>query len=338
MAKPKPRMFSGIQPSGELHIGNYLGAVKNWVALQHQYDAFFCIVDLHAITQPFEPEEMPQQIFDLALGLLAAGLDPSKCTIFVQSDVPEHSELAWVFTTVTPLGELKRMTQFKDKSSRQESVLAGILNYPILQAADILLYHAEAVPVGEDQVQHIELTRQIANKWNGRFGEYFPEPQAVVGKVRRVLGLDGQAKMSKSIGNTIGVLESPDEIWEKLRPAITDPQRKRRNDPGNPNVCNLFALHRHFSSEEDIAWADEGCRTAGIGCIECKRRLSENIIEELRPIRERALELQQRPEYVIEVLRSGAERASAVAVDTISEVRRRMGLHSATAPAKSEVE
>ncbi len=336
MAKPKPRMFSGIQPSGGLHIGNYLGAVRNWVSLQDQYDAFFCIVDLHAITQPFEPEEMPQQIFDLALGLLAAGLDPNKCTIFVQSDVPEHSELAWVFTTVTPVGQLERMTQFKDKSSRQESVLAGILNYPILQAADILLYHAEAVPVGEDQVQHIELTREIARKWNLRFGEYFPEPQALVGKVRRVLGLDGQAKMSKSIGNTIGILESPDDIWEKLRPAITDPQRKRRNDPGNPNVCNLFALHRHFSSEEDIAWADEGCRTAGIGCIECKRRLSENIVETLRPIRERALELQQRPEYVIEVLRSGAERARAVAVDTMSEVRRRMGLGPVDEPVSAE--
>jgi tryptophanyl-tRNA synthetase len=336
MAKPKPRMFSGIQPSGELHIGNYLGAVRNWVALQDQYEAFFCIVDLHAITQPFEPEEMPQQ--NLALGLLAAGLDPSKCTIFVQSDVSEHSELAWVFTTVTPLGDLERMTQFKDKSSRQESVLAGILNYPILQAADILLYHAEAVPVGEDQVQHIELTREIARKWNGRFGEYFPEPQAVVGKVRRVLGLDGQAKMSKSIGNTIGVLESPDEIWEKLRPAITDPQRQRRNDPGNPNVCNLFTLHRHFSSEQDIAWADEGCRTAGIGCIECKRRLSENIVEALRPIRERAEQLMTQPEYVVEVLRSGAEHARAVAADTMNEVRRRMGLISATQPAKTEVE
>lgn len=338
MAKPKPRAFSGIQPSGELHIGNYLGAVKNWVALQDEYEAFFCIVDLHAITQPFEPEEMPQQIFDLALGLLAAGLDPDKCTIFVQSDVPEHSELAWVFTTVTPLGELERMTQYKDKSSRLESVLAGILNYPILQAADILLYHAEAVPVGEDQVQHIELTREIARKWNAKFGEYFPEPQALVGKVRRVLGLDGQAKMSKSLDNTIALLDSPEEIWEKLRPAITDPQRKRRSDPGNPNVCNLFTLHRAFSSDEDIAWADEGCRTAGIGCIECKRRLSENVVAALRPIRERAEDLMARPEYVVEVLRSGAEHARSIAADTMDEVRRRMGLRPATGPAKTEAD
>jgi tryptophanyl-tRNA synthetase len=336
MTDPKPRIFSGIQPSGELHIGNYLGAVKQWVALQDDYDCFFCIVDLHAITQPFEPEELPRQIYDMALTLVAAGLDPERCTIFVQSDVPEHSELAWVFTTVTPLGELERMTQFKDKSARQESVLAGLLNYPILQAADILLYHAVGVPVGEDQVQHIELTREIARKWNGRYGEYFPEPTAIVGKVRRVIGLDGQTKMSKSIGNTIGVLESEDEIWEKIRVALTDPARKRRADPGNPNVCNIFSLHRHFSSDEDIAWAEQGCRSAGIGCIDCKRRLTDNIVEALRPIRERAMQLKRQPDYVADVLRSGAERARSVGSDTMAEVRRRMGLFPATVPPEAE--
>jgi tryptophanyl-tRNA synthetase len=328
MSIVKPRAFSGIQPSGELHIGNYLGAVKNWVEMQEEYDLFVCIVDLHAITQPFEPGDLPRRIFDMALTLLAAGIDPARCTLFVQSDVPEHSELAWVFMTVTPLGDLERMTQYKDKSSRQESVLAGLLNYPVLQAADILLYHAVAVPVGEDQVQHIELTREIARKWNGRYGEYFPEPQAVVGKVRRVLGLDGQAKMSKSLGNTIGLLEAEDEIWSKIRVALTDPQRKTRKDPGNPNVCNIFSLHRHISSEADVAWAEAGCRTAGIGCIDCKRRLTENMVEALRPIRRRALELKADPGFVLDVLGDGARRSREIAAATMGEVRSRMGLRA----------
>jgi tryptophanyl-tRNA synthetase len=336
MSKTKPRAFSGIQPSGELHIGNYLGAVRNWVAMQHEYDLFIGIVDLHAITQPFEPDEMPRRIFDMALTLIAAGLDPDKCTIFVQSDVAEHSELAWIFTTVTPLGELERMTQYKDKAARQESVLAGLLNYPVLQAADILLYHAVAVPVGEDQVQHIELTREIARKWNARFGEYFPEPQALVGRVRRVLGLDGQAKMSKSLGNTIDLLESPDEIWGKIRVALTDPQRKTRKDPGNPNVCNVFSLHQHFSSEEDIAWADQGCRTAGIGCVDCKRRLTANIVDELRPVRERAAELKENPGLVLDTLAAGAERCRRIASETMAEVRKRMGLRLPVVPAEVE--
>jgi tryptophanyl-tRNA synthetase len=338
MADKKKIVFSGIQPSGELHIGNYLGAVMNWVELQEKYECFFSIVDLHAITQPYDLAEMPSRVYDMALTLIAAGLDPEKCTIFVQSQVPEHAELAWVFNTVTPLGELERMTQYKDKSVRQESVLAGLLNYPVLQAADILLYHADAVPVGEDQVQHVELTREIARKWNARYGEYFPEPQALVGKVRRVLGLDGQAKMSKSLGNTVGLLESPVEVWEKIRIGLTDPARKRRDDPGNPDVCNIFSLHRHFSSDEDVAWADAGCRSAGIGCVECKRRLADNVIERLRPIRERAAELKQNPEYVIEVLGAGARYCREIAGRTMTEVRKRMGLVPTAAVRPAEVD
>ncbi len=336
MSRNKPRAFSGIQPSGELHIGNYLGAVKNWVVMQQDYDLFVCIVDLHAITQPFEPSELPKRVYDMALTLMASGLEPDRCTLFVQSHVPEHSELSWIFTSITPLGELERMTQYKDKSSRQESVLAGLLNYPVLQAADILLYHAVAVPVGEDQIQHIELTREIARKWNARFGEYFPEPEALVGPVRRVLGLDGQAKMSKSLGNTVGLLDSPDEIWEKVRVGLTDPARKTRKDPGNPNVCNIFSLHRHFSPPDDIAWADEGCRTAGIGCIDCKRRLTDNLIEELRPIRERAAAL--KPEHVAAALAAGAERSRAIAGATMAEVRRRMGLTPAGRPVETPLD
>ncbi|KPK79963.1 MAG: tryptophanyl-tRNA synthetase [Gemmatimonas sp. SM23_52] len=338
MSEAKPRVFSGIQPSGEPHIGNYLGAIKNWVPLQDKYECFFCIVDLHAITQAFEPAELPGNVFDVAIVLMAAGLDPQKCTIFLQSDVPEHCELAWVFTTVTPLGELERMTQFKDKASRQDSLLAGLLNYPVLQAADILLYHASLVPVGEDQVQHIELTREIARKWNARYGEYFPEPEALVSRVRRVMGLDGQAKMSKSLGNTVGLLESPQETWEKIRVALTDPARVRRTDAGNPNVCNIFSLHRYFSSQAELAWADEGCRTAGIGCIDCKRRLTDNMIAELGPIRERALQLRRQPDQVYEVLAAGASRCREIAAQTMAEVRERMGLAGVVTPAQTKVE
>src|SRR3954466_8746493 len=205
------RIFSGIQPSGSLHIGNYLGAVKNWAELQHKYESFFCIVDYHAITVPYQAADLRARTSEMALSLLAAGVDASRCTLFVQSMVPEHTELAWIFNTLTPLGELERQTQFKEKSQKQESVLAGILNYPVLQAADILLYRADKVPVGEDQVQHLELSRVIARRWNSLFGGgdpgYFPEPKPLLTPTGRIMGLDGQAKMSKSMGNTVGLLE-----------------------------------------------------------------------------------------------------------------------------------
>src|SRR5205807_190320 len=229
--------FSGIQPSGELHLGNYLGAVKNWVRLQHQHPTIVCIVDYHAITVHYDPEQLRVRRRDMALSLLAAGIDPSVATLFVQSDVPEHTELAWIFNTVTPLGELERQTQFKDKSQRMESVNAGLLNYPVLQAADILLYRADRVPVGEDQVQHLELSRVVARRWNNAYSpekDFFPEPQPILTPQRRIMGLDGQTKMSKSMGNTIGLIESPEAIWEKLRPAMTDPARVKRTDPGTP--------------------------------------------------------------------------------------------------------
>jgi tryptophanyl-tRNA synthetase len=321
-------VFSGIQPSGELHIGNYLGAVKNWVPLQEEHECFFCIVDYHAITQDYERDLLSRHTFDMAVGLMAAGLDPERCVLFVQSHVTEHTELAWLFNTVTPLGELERMTQFKDKAQRQESILAGLLNYPVLQAADILLYKGEIVPVGEDQVQHIELTREIARKWNSRYGAYFPEPAAkvVVGQARRILGLDGQSKMSKSLGNTIGILEEPDGIWQLLRPAVTDPARVTKKDPGNPEVCNLYSLHRHFSSQATVDEVAEKCRTAGWGCLDCKRVLADNMVAELAPMRERAAELKSRPDVVHEILAAGAARARAVAVDTLRDVRERMGL------------
>ncbi len=332
------RVFSGIQPSGELHIGNYLGAVKNWVALQDVHECFICIVDYHAITQDYEPQELEARTFDMAVSLIAAGIDPEKCVLFVQSHVPEHAELAWVFMTVTPLGELERMTQFKDKSQRQESVLAGLLNYPVLQAADVLLYKADTVPVGEDQVQHIELMREIARKWNARYGSgFFPEPDAaLVGQARRIVGLDGEAKMSKSLGNTVGILEEPEAIWQRLRPAVTDPARVAKKDPGNPEVCNLYALHQLFSPSATVEEVATQCRSAGWGCLDCKRILADNMAAQLAPIRERAAELKADPGHVHDVLSDGAARARAVARDTMRQVRERMGLlpGTVTVPAK----
>jgi len=321
------RIFSGIQPSGELHIGNYLGAVKNWAELQRSYESFFCIVDYHAITIPYEPEDLRVRTREMMVSLLAAGLDPSKSTIFIQSMVPEHTELAWIFNSVTPLGELERQTQYKDKASRMESVPAGILNYPILQAADILLYRADLVPVGEDQVQHLELSREIARRWNARFGEgFFPEPQAKLTPARRIMGLDGNAKMSKSMGNTVGLLEPPESIWEKLRPAVTDPARVRRTDPGTPEVCNIYHLHRAFSPPDVVSNVETQCRTAGWGCIECKKVLFEHVNTELAPIRARSVEIRARPEIVDQVIGDGAATARRVASGTIREVKERMGL------------
>ena len=337
------RIFSGIQPSGSLHIGNYLGAVKNWVDLQHKYESFFCIVDYHAITVPYEPADLRARTLDMALSLLAAGLDPTKCTLFVQSMVPEHTELAWIFNTLTPLGELERQTQFKDKASREESVPAGLLNYPVLQAADILLYRAELVPVGEDQVQHLELSREIARKWNARFdvpaaaknmlrtGEieqpgFFPEPKALLTPAKRIMGLDGQAKMSKSLGNTIDLLESPESVWEKLRPAVTDPKRVRRSDPGTPEVCNIYHLHKAFSPPATVEHVAVQCRTAGWGCLDCKKVLHESMEKELAPIRTRAKQLAAEPKKVTKTLSAGAEHAKVVARDTMGEVKKKMGL------------
>ena len=322
------RIFSGIQPSGELHIGNYLGAVKNWVALQGEHESLFCIVDYHAITVTYEPEDLRTRRREMAIGLLAAGIDPERAVLFAQSSVPEHTELAWIFNTVTPLGELERQTQFKDKAQRQESVAVGLLTYPVLQAADILLYRADSVPVGEDQLQHLELSREVARRWNARFAphdNYLPEPKALLTPTRRIMGLDGQAKMSKSLGNTVGLLEPSASIWEKLRPAVTDPKRVRRTDPGTPEVCNIYHLHTAFSPPPVVEDVAVNCRTAGWGCIDCKKVLHGSIDQELAPIRERAAGVGTQANRVDEVLMTGAERAGALARETMGEVKARMG-------------
>ena len=323
------RIFSGIQPSGELHIGNYLGAVKNWVALQHKHPSIFCIVDLHAITVDYAPDDLRKRRRDMAVGLLASGIDPNVASLFVQSTVPEHTELTWLFNTVAPLGELERQTQFKEKSQRQESVVAGILTYPVLQAADILIYHADLVPVGEDQVQHLELSRVIARRWNAKFGnghEYFAEPQPMLTPARRIMGLDGQAKMSKSMGNTIGLLETREQVWDKLRPAVTDPARVKKTDPGTPEICNIYHLHKAFSPPSTVDHVATQCRSAGWGCIDCKKVLHENMELELTPIRTRAAEFKANPKVVDDALAAGTAKCSVIARETMREVRTRMGL------------
>jgi len=322
------RVYSGIQPTGELHIGNWLGAVRNWVALQDRYHCIICAVDLHVLTMKFDPELLAERTREMILGLLACGIDPNRSILYVQSHVPEHARLQWFLTNVAAIGELERMTQFKDKSQRLESIPAGLLMYPVLQAADILLYRANKVPVGEDQVQHVELTREIARSWNAQFAAdepYFPEPDALVTKAGRILGLDGEAKMSKSLGNTIGVFESPDEIWEKLRPAKTDPARKTRKDPGTPEICNLYTLHQHFSRAVTVQEVAVNCRTAGWGCLDCKRVLADSMIATLAPIQRRGAELRADPAQVTGAIAAGADRAQAIAKDTMYEVERRMG-------------
>jgi len=322
------RLFSGIQPSGDIHIGNYLGAIRNWVSLIPQYECIYCIVDYHAITVAYEPAQMQERILGAAAVNMACGIDPERCALFVQSHVPQHAELAWVLNSVTPIGDLQRMTQFKEKSKQHEAnVNAGLLNYPVLMAADILLYKGEVVPVGEDQVQHLELAREITRRFNGRFGPVFPEPEERLTAAARIMGLDDPTrKMAKSVGNTIGLLEAPESIWEKIRTGVTDPARVRRDDPGEPTKCNIFSLHQYFSTTEDIERVAQGCRSAGIGCIDCKKILFERMMAVLNPIRERAQTLLADPDQVRGILRRGAEHCRTIAAATMAEVKQAMGL------------
>ena len=320
------RIFSGIQPSGEIHIGNYVGAIRNWARLLDQYDCVYCVVDYHAITIEYEVASFQRRILETATILLACGLTPERCKLFVQSHVPEHMELAWIFNSVTPVGELERMTQFKEKGRQhRDNVNVGLLDYPVLQAADILIYKAGYVPVGEDQIQHVEFSREIARKFNARYGEVFPEPKVLLSTAPRILGTDGQAKMSKSMNNAIGLLDPPEAVWEKLRTAATCEHRQRRSDPGHPEHCNIFTMHQAFSHPDQISFADQGCRTAGIGCIECKKILYQNMMEEIGPVQERVKKLHESPAAIMEALKSGAARCKSIAEEVMDEVRTKMG-------------
>jgi tryptophanyl-tRNA synthetase len=329
----KKRIFSGIQPSGEIHVGNYVGAIRNWVRLQADYECIYCIVDYHAITQPYEPADMQPRIFNAAVALLGAGIDPATTILFVQSQVPEHTELAWVLNSVTSIGALERMTQFKEKSTQHRgSQNVGLLDYPVLQTADILLYKGELVPVGDDQVQHLELAREIGRRFNYLYGDVFPEPQALLTSTPRIMGVDGKTKMSKSLGNTLPVLEAPEVLWEKLRTAVTDENRKRRSDPGEPDICNIFTMHKALSAPEEIEQVATECRRAGIGCVDCKKMLFENLKREIVPYQARARELTAHPEQVWEILDAGTRRASAIAVPVMEETRAAMGMRRDAPP------
>ncbi len=319
------RIFSGIQPSGIVHLGNDLGAIRNYVALQTEFEAIYCIVDYHALTSTHEADVLRQRTREMAAALLALGLDPERCTLFVQSHRPEHTELAWLFATVTPVSWVERTPTYKEKASQQpDDVNHALLTYPILQAADIAIYQADRVPVGKDQAAHLELSREIVRAFNRRYGQTFVEPRAVFTETPTVLGTDGVRKMSKSVGNTIDILGEPDLVRRQVMSMVTDTQRIKRTDPGRPEVCNVCQLQRFFGDDYEDLW--DGERTARTGCVDMKRLLADRIVTRYAPARERYRELMADPAQVDGVLEAGADRLRPRAEATMAAVRERMGL------------
>jgi tryptophanyl-tRNA synthetase len=321
----KPRTFSGIQPSGVVHLGNDLGAIRNFVKLQFEYEAIYCIVDYHALTSTHDGGVLRARTREMAASLLALGLDPERCSLFVQSHRPEVTELAWLLTTVTPVSWLERTPTYKEKKRDQpDDVNHGLLTYPVLQAADIVIYKASLVPVGKDQAAHLELTREIVRSFNNRYGDTFPEPQAVYTEAPTVLGTDGVHKMSKSLGNTIDILAPPEVIRKQVMSMVTDTKRILRTDPGRPEVCNVCQLQPAFGDDYESLW--EGERTARTGCVDMKKLLSDRIIARYAEARETYVDLMAHPERLQEILAAGAERIRPIAEATIDEVRHKMGL------------
>jgi tryptophanyl-tRNA synthetase len=321
----KPRIFSGIQPSGAPHIGNDLGAIRNYVKLQYDYEAIYCIVDYHALTSLHDADRLRRQTREMAAGLLALGLDPERCTLFVQSHRPEVTELAWLLMTVTPVSWLERTPTYKEKKQFQpDDINHGLLTYPVLQAADIVIYKASLVPVGKDQAAHLELSREIVRAFHNRYGETFPEPEAVHTEAPIVLGTDGVRKMSKSLGNTIDIFAAEDVIRKQIMSMVTDTKRILRTDPGRPEVCNVCQLHRSFGDDYETIW--DGERTARTGCVDTKKLLAERILAHYAPARERYAELMGDPVRIDRILEEGAERIRPIAQATMEEVRDKMGL------------
>ena len=318
------RLFTGIQPSGASHLGNYLGAQANYVALQERYESIYGIVDYHALTTVHDGDELRALTHEMVLDMLAVGLDPAKCAIVRQSDLPEHAELCWIFDTVVPVSWLERNPTYKAALAEGKENSAGLLNYPVLQAADIVIYKASVVPVGKDQDAHLELSREIVRAFNRRYGQIFPEPQAVYTDAPVVMGTDGTRKMGKSAGNTIPIFAEPDEIRRLVMSMVTDPQRIKRSDPGRPEVCNVCQLHRFFGG--DYLQIQDGERTARTGCVETKQLLAERIIEFFRPMRERRVTLARDGAVVEETLQAGREKVRPILETTMAEVRAAVGI------------
>ncbi len=328
MGTKSGRVFSGARPTGRQHLGNYLGAIQNYVALQDAYDCVYCIVDLHALTTMETTRDLRDNTREMALDWLAAGIRPDETIMFVQSNVPEVTELHTILSMVTPLGKLTDLPTFKEKIRQQpDNVNYGLVGYPVLMAADIVLYKSDFVPVGIDQAPHIEFTREIVRSFNYRYAtDVLIEPGMKSTEIPKVIGTDGQQKMSKSLNNHIELAASEAETVERVMSMVTDPQRKRRSDPGDPDVCNVFSMHKVFSSAEEVAHVNVECRRAGIGCVECKQLFARNLNAHLAPFRERRAEMARQPEHVWEVLHDGAERARVIARETMRQVRQAVGL------------
>lgn len=326
--KKKGRVFSGARPTGRQHLGNYLGAMRNYVALQEDYECIYCVVDLHALTTLDTTLDLRNNTYEMALDWLAVGIDPDKAIVFVQSHVPQVTELHTILSMVTPLGKLTDLPTFKDKvRENPNNINYGLVGYPVLMAADIALYKADTVPVGVDQQPHIEFTRETVRSFNYRYNcDVLIEPGMKVTEVPKVIGLDGQQKMSKSLNNHIELASTPEETQQRVMSMVTDPHRLRRNDPGNPDICNVYSMHKIFSSAEEVARVNTECRTAGIGCVECKRMLAKNINAHLQPFRDKRAALNEEPEHIWDVLHQGAARARIIAEQTMQEVRDAIGL------------
>jgi tryptophanyl-tRNA synthetase len=338
-SKTRKRVLSGMRPTGKLHLGNFVGALQNWVGMQDTYECYFCVVDWHALTTDYaDTSKVKEHSLEVAFDWLAAGLDPEKSVIFMQSHVPAHAELHLLLSMITPLGWLERVPTYKEQRDNirdKDLGTYGFLGYPLLQAADILVYKANAVPVGEDQAAHIEITREIARRFNGFYGQVFPEPQTLLTPAAKLPGTDGR-KMSKSYGNTIMLADPEPVVRQKLKTMVTDPARVRRTDPGNPDVCPVGDLHKIFSSKETIAKVDTGCRSAGIGCIECKSWAADALVQLLNPIQERRKKFETNPRLAWDILEAGSERARKTTGETMKDVRASMGMSlEYEAPGKS---